>query len=100
MAKLSLTLLCLPTLGEKVLDLLLELAGEKVFTSAPAFSHGLAHAQLAADEQVLGCSAATQMQIIVTEPELEALLTRLREEFRGTGLRYWASPVTHEGEIE
>ena len=51
-------------------------------------------------EQVLGRSDAVQVQILVTQEEMNQLLERLREEFRGTGLRYWASALAAEGEIE
>jgi hypothetical protein len=100
MAKLCLTLLCPPSIEEKLLDLLLEIGPDDVFTSAAASSHGLATSRLAAIEQVLGRSASVQIQVLVDETGLEALLSRLREEFRGTGLRYWASVLSHEGEIE
>ena len=101
MSKFSLTLICLPSVEEKLLDLLLEVVGDdEVFTSLPTFSHGLAHSRLSNEEQVMGRSASAQFQIIVTDAEMTALLQRLRDEFRGTGLRYWASALTAEGEIE
>lgn len=98
--KLCLTLLCPPTVEEKLLDLLLEAAGQAVFTSTPIFSHGLAPNSLNPAEQVMGRSASVQLQIIVEDADIEPLLQRLREAFRGTGLRYWASPLLLEGEIE
>jgi hypothetical protein len=100
MAKFCLTLLCSPTLEEKLLDLLLEEASGNVFTSPPASSHGLHHAQMATEEQVLGRGAAMQVQIVVDDTQLNALVQRVREAFHGTGLRYWASPLALEGEIE
>ena len=51
-------------------------------------------------EQVMGRSACVQVQILLAEQDLHALLLRLRGDFRGTGLRYWASPLVLEGEIE
>jgi hypothetical protein len=101
MAKHSLTLLCLPSVEEKLLDLLLEAVGDdEVFISAPTFSHGLSHSRLSNEEQVMGRSASAQFQVILTEAEMSALLQRLRGELRGTGLRYWATALTAEGEIE
>lgn len=100
MDKFCLTLLCPPSIEEKLLDLLLESVGDAVFTSTATFSHGLAHERLNPVEQVMGRSASMQFQVIVTEPEMAALLERLREAFRGTGLRYWANPLAAEGEIE
>ena len=98
--KFCLTLLSPPSIEEKLLDLLLDAVGSEVFTSAPAFSHGLSHASLSNVEQVMGRSASAQVQIIVTESEMQDLLQRLRDEFRGTGLRFWASALVLEGEIE
>lgn len=101
MSKFSLTLICLPSVEEKLLDLLLAVVGDdEVFTSLPTFSHGLAHSRLSNEEQVMGRSASAQFQIILSDAEMTALLQRLRDEFRGTGLRYWASALTAEGEIE
>lgn len=100
MAKLCLTLLCSPSVEEKLLDLLLEVAADDVFTNTPTFSHGLAPNRLNPAEQVMGRSATVQLQIIVEDAEIEQLLQRLREAFRGTGLRYWVSPLLLEGVIE
>lgn len=98
--KLCLTLLAPPSIEEKLLDVLLDAVGEKVFTSVPAFNHGTSHGRLSNAELVLGRSAAVQVQILVTEEEMNQLLERLRAEFRGTGLRYWASALATEGELE
>lgn len=101
MTKFCLTLLSPPSVEEKLLDLLLEAVGDaEVFTSVPTFSHGLAHSRLSKEELVMGRSASAQFQIIVTEAEMSALLQRMREQFRGTGMRFWASPLAIEGEIE
>ena len=95
-----LVLLCPPSVEEKLIDLLLGSEGNEVFTSVPTFSHGTAHGRFSNIEQVMGRSASVQVQIIVTQSELDDLLQRLRSEFRGTGLRYWASALALEGEIE
>ncbi|TWO68113.1 DUF3240 domain-containing protein [Caenimonas sedimenti] len=99
MPKVCLTLLAAPSVEEKLLDVLLEMVGDEVFTSVPTFSHGTSHGRLSSVEQVLGRSAAVQVQILVTEEGMNPLLERLRAEFRCTGLRYWASALTTEGEM-
>jgi hypothetical protein len=96
----ALTLVVPPSIEEKLIDLLLGTAGNEVFTSVPVFSHGTAHGRLNNVEQVMGRSAAAQVQIIVTENELNRLLEGLRRDFRGTGLRYWAHLLTLEGEVQ
>lgn len=100
MPRFCLVLLAPPGIEEKLLDLLLETVGDEVFTSAPAFSHGTSHGRLSSAEQVMGRSASVQIQVLLAEPALNDLLQRLRDEFRGTGLRYWASALALEGEIE
>jgi biotin synthase-related radical SAM superfamily protein len=100
MSRFCLVLLGAPSLEEKLLDVLLDAVGDEVFTSIPTFSHGTSHGRLSSVEQVMGRSAAVQVQILVTEKEMTDLVQRLREEFRGTGLRYWASALAAEGEIQ
>lgn len=98
-SKYCLVLLSPPSIEEKLIDLLLASEGDALFTSVATHSHGTAHGRLSATEQVMGRSAAVQVQILLTEPAMTALLQRLRSEFGGTGLRYWASPLALEGEI-
>lgn len=100
MSRFCLVLLGAPSLEEKLLDMLLDAVGDEVFTSIPTFSHGTSHGRLSSVEQVMGRSAAVQIQILVTEKEMADLLQRLRGEFRGTGLRYWASALAAEGEVQ
>ena len=100
MSNFCLVLLAPPFVEEKLLDVLLEAAGTEVFTSTATFCHGMSHGRLTSIEQVMGRSAAVQIQILVSEAQMNDLLERLRIEFRGTGLRYWASALVQEGEIK
>lgn len=99
MPKSCLTLVFDPEIEEALLDLLLEVADEELFVSTPAFSHGTAHGRLSSEEKVMGRSRAVQVQILVTEAQQAQLLQLLRERFAGTGLRYWAAPLSADGEI-
>ncbi len=100
MHEYCLNLICPPTVEEKLLDVLLESDGCEAFTSIHAHSHGAAHGRLSAQEQVMGRSRAMQIQVLLSEEALTQLLERVRRDFAGTGIRYWASPVTLEGEIK
>ena len=100
MSRLCLTLMAPPSIEEKLFDLLLESEGDELFTSVPAFSHGMSLGRLSSLEKVLGRSASVQVQILVTEEEMNRLLDRLRQQFPGSGLRYWASPLALEGEVK
>lgn len=99
MSELCLTLLCPPALEERVLDALLMTPEIAVFTSAPAAAHGLGHARLNANEQVLGLAVMTQVQALLTEADRAGVLAALKAGFAGSGLRYWLTPVVEAGEF-
>lgn len=95
-----LLVVCAPAdLGEKLLDLLMEVF-DSPFEIGPAFTHGASHSQMQAAELVTGRTAAVQAQVLVTGVQLEELVSRLRTTMRGTGLRYWATRLEVQGEIE
>ena len=99
MSDLCLTVLCPPAVEEKLLDLLLLSPNAAVFTSTPTAAHGLAFGSLNQTEQVLGRAFATQVQVVIPDADRQALLTSLHQQFEGTGLRYWITPVIEAGEI-
>jgi hypothetical protein len=99
MADVCLTLICPPTVEEKLLDLLLEHAGSEVFTSTPTHSHGSGQERLSATEQVMGRSRAMQVTVLLTHDELTRLRALLQRELAGTGVRYWATPLAFEGDF-
>ena len=99
MAELCLTLLCPPEIEEALLDLLLDRAGNEVFTSTPTHGHGLAAERLSASEQVSGRSRAVQVQVLLTPAELQQVRGALAAAFAGSGLRYWVTPVLEQGEF-
>jgi hypothetical protein len=100
MHEYCLNLICPPAVEEKLLDALLENENSEVFTSVQIHSHGAARGRLSAQEQVMGRSRAMQIQVLLSEEALTQLLERVRRDFAGTGIRYWASPVAFEGEIK
>ncbi len=99
MSKFCLTLICSREVEEKLLDILLTNVEDEVFTSTPTFSHGTAQGRLSSVEKVMGRSRSIQVQIITTEQELGSLIDLLQQRFKGTGLRYWASAISTEGEV-
>ena len=100
MPDFCLVLCCPASVEERLLDVLLDAVGDSSFTSVPVFSHGRAHQGLSPADQVMGRSASVQMQIVLSEQGLDDLLQRLRDEFRGAGLRWWASPLATQGWTE
>ena len=99
MPKHCLTLICSREIEEKLLDTLLTSVEGEVFTSSPTFSHGTAQGRLSSVEKVMGRSRSVQVQIITTDEELARLTELLKQRFKGTGLRYWASALSVEGEV-
>ena len=99
MADYCLTLICPPTVEEKLLDLLLANAGGELFTSTPTHSHGVAQNRLSATEQVMARSRAAQINVLLSTDELARLRELLQQEFAGTGLRFWATPLAFDGEF-
>lgn len=99
MTKFCLTLICLREIEEKLLDTLLTENDDEVFTSTPTFSHGTAQGRLSSVEKVMGRSRSVQVQIVTTDEALARLIELLKRRFKGTGLRYWATALSAEGEV-
>jgi len=99
MTDCCLHLLCPQAVEERAVDLLLSLVDAGVFTSAPAHAHGFAHGRLNAAEQVSGRSEAGLIQLVLPGAQLQRVLDELQRELRGSGLRYWVSPLLSRGEL-
>lgn len=99
MSEFCLNLLCPLAVEEKLLDLLLMSPNAEVFTSSPTAAHGLASGSLSQSEQVLGRMQATQIQVVLSEADKDALLKTIQQQFAGVGLRYWITPVIESGRL-
>lgn len=96
----SILLLCPPAFEERLLDTLLTLEQVGIFTSTAASAHGFAHGALSTAEQVSGRSGAVLVQVLVAEDQLDALIATLQGELARSGVRYWVTPVTRQGEFQ
>jgi hypothetical protein len=97
MSDFNCCILCSPDFEEKLLDQLIVAFADDVFTSTPAFGHGVAHATLGTADQVRGRARATLVQILLKEDQWPVLKALLIGEFAGTGLRYWLTPALEAG---
>ena len=97
MPELCFAMLCPLDVEEKLLDELLSRFPDEVFTSTHTHGHGLAHEALSAAEQVLGRARGLLVQILLTQAEWAEFKPALLRQFRGTGLRYWTTPVLEAG---
>lgn len=116
MSLICLSLLGAPALEEKLLDQLLQSTHDLTFTSQNCASHGghgddihshgghihggHIHGGLDASEQVLGRARAVLVQVLVPESIARQLIADLGVLFRGSGLRYWLTPVLEEGQFQ
>lgn len=100
MAKLCFSIICTSEIEEKLLDLILTGFPDDIFTSMPIASHGTLPGQMSAIEQVIGRSASVCVQVLISAEESLVLQELLRRDFVGTGLRFWATPIVLDGEIE
>ncbi|MGR9086738.1 MAG: DUF3240 family protein [Gammaproteobacteria bacterium] len=87
------------SLEEAIVDRLLTFESDYGFTSFPVYAHDHLNAALSLFEQVSGRRKRLRFQIYVEERMLSSLLAQLREEFSGTGIRYWVMPVMDNGVI-
>ena len=88
-----------PSLEEMMVDTLLMLETEHGFSSFPVNAHHHVNKGLSLAEQVTGRQKRVRFQMYVPVDKLPELLTRLRQEFSGSGIQYWILPVIENGVI-
>jgi Protein of unknown function (DUF3240) len=99
-SKEYLVTLNVPTsLEEAIVDCLLTFESEHGFSSFQVNAHDHRNEGLSLAEQVSGRQKRLRFQMYVEENVLSALLTQLRAEFTGAGIRYWVMPVLDHGII-
>ncbi|MDD5228784.1 MAG: DUF3240 family protein [Methylococcales bacterium] len=86
-----------PSLEEMVVDCLLVLEIEQGFSSMPVSAHHHENKGLSIAEQVTGRQKKIRFQMYVNGTDLARLLVQLREDFIGSGIQYWVSPVLENG---
>jgi hypothetical protein len=87
------------SLEEAIVDCLLTLESEHGFSSFPVNSHDHRNEGLSLAEQVSGRQKKIRFQMYVPEDGLALLLHQLRDEFSGSGIKYWVLPVIENGVI-
>jgi len=87
-----------PTLEDAVVDCLLTVENAHGFSSFPINTHDRLHIGLSLAEQVSGRQKKICFQIYVHKANIAGLLTRLRDEFSGSGIHYWVTRVIEHGQ--
>lgn len=97
-AKEYLVTLNVPTgIEEMIVDTLLTLESEHGFCSFLVYAHDHKNEGLSLAEQVSGRQKRLRFQMYVDDVALQALLAQLRQQFPGSGIRYWVMPVVENG---
>lgn len=86
-----------PALEGLMVDNLLMLEFERGFCGFPIYAHHHENKGLSITEQVTGRQKRIQFQIYVDGMNLALLLANLRENFSGTKIQYWVTPVFDSG---
>lgn len=93
------TLIAAPSLEETLVDWLLSHEGRYGFTSFPVSGHASDHQELCLEEQVAGRKKQVRFEMHVHKEDLTDLLIGLKQDFAGTGLHFWVSPVLECGSL-
>lgn len=93
------TLIAAPSLEETLVDWLLSHEGRYGFTSSCVAGHASRHEGLSLEEQVAGRKKQVRFEMHVRQADLTGLLEGLKDDFAGTGLHYWVSPVLDCGNL-
>jgi hypothetical protein len=88
-----------PALEGMIVDNLLTLEFERGFSGFTVFAHHHENKGLSLAEQVTGRQKRIQFQMYVDGTNLALLLANLRENFSGSGIQYWVTPVLENGVI-
>jgi hypothetical protein len=88
-----------PALEGMMVDNLLTLEFERGFSGFPVYAHHHENKGLSIAEQVTGRQKRIRFQMYVNGTDLATLLVNLRENFSGSSIQYWVSPVLENGEF-
>lgn len=88
-----------PALEEAMVDLLLTFETAQGFSSFAVNAHDHRNQGLSIAEQVTGRQRKMRFQMYIDKQHVSRLLTRLKQDFSGSGLHYWVVPVIEHGEI-
>lgn len=86
-----------PALEGMIVDSLLMMEFERGFSGFTVYAHHHENKGLSLAEQVTGRQKRICFQMYVNGTNLALLLANLRENFSGTNIQYWITPVLESG---
>lgn len=95
-----LSLVVHPEVEDVVTDWLLERDEVSGFSSSPIAGHGSSEHALSLAEQVAGRRRQVLFQLHLELVTARRLLDDLRQEFRGSGMHFWLTPLLDSGHVE
>jgi len=100
MAEVLLHLITPTAIEDAVVEWLLERDDVPGFSSLPMSGHGSSEHSMSLAEQVAGRTRRVLFLLELPQPVAEQVLTALRDDFAGTGLHWWMSPVLAAGRLD
>ena len=94
------SIVVVPTIEDTVVDWLLERKEISGFTRIAVDGHGSSAHSMTVGEQVAGRRKQVMFQFYLPEQLMSGVVDGLRDDFRGTGLHYWVTPVFDSGRLE
>jgi hypothetical protein len=88
-----------PAIQDSMTDWLLTRSKLPGFTSMRAYGHGSSSRGMTLAEQVAGNRDQVLFMAHLSIEEAKELIKELGDEFAGSGLHYWLSPVSDAGRI-
>ena len=88
-----------PSLEEAVVDCLLGFENPQGFASFRIDAHHHRAEGLSLAEQVSGRQARICFEINLQKAGIEPVLTQLKTDFSGAGIRFWVTPILDQGLI-
>lgn len=95
-----LNLVVTPEVEDAVTDWLLEYPTVSGFTSYSISGHGSSEQRMTLAEQVAGWCRQQLFQLHLPRVDAQALLSDIKQVFRGSGMHYWLLPVIDAGHVD
>lgn len=95
-----LTIIVAPEIEDALVDWLLERDDVPGFSSSRISGHGDSPKSFTVAEQVAGRRPRVMLQSCMDSATLDSVVSGLREAFAGSGMRYWAVPLSHFGRLD
>ncbi|MGD8932984.1 MAG: DUF3240 family protein [Chromatiales bacterium] len=95
-----LSLVISPEIEDAMVDWLLQQEQISGFTSLQVSGHGASPHSMSISEQVAGRRRQVMFQTHLSEVDAVAVIMGLEENFAGSGMHYWSTPLLTSGHLD